>query len=602
MPSSEASAARSLRLKRTHNCGDLRKQQCGQEIIVNGWVHHRRDHGGLIFIDVRDRSGVLQAVFDPAAAAEAHARAGSLRAEYVVAIRGQLEPRPAGSENPDLATGEVELRAQELEVLNPARTPPFAIAEEEPVDENLRLRYRYLDLRRQRIQHNLELRHRAAQATRQFLTAEGFWEVETPMLFKQTPEGARDYLVPSRVNPGKFYALPQSPQLMKQLLMVAGFERYFQLARCLRDEDLRADRQPEHTQIDLEMSFVRREDVLDLVERLFHHIWQETIGIELPIPFPRLTYREALARYGTDKPDLRFGLELVDLTELVKDCEFQVFARAVSGGGEVKGLCAPGCASYGRAELDKLTAFAQEHKAKGLAWMQVKERGVESPIAKFFQEQELAAIVEAFGAKPGDLLLMVADEPPIVAESLDWLRREMGQRLGLIDGQAFAPLWVLDFPLFAWNADEKRWEAEHHPFCMPHEEDWDLLDTDPGQVRAQAYDVVINGIELGSGSIRIHRRDIQMKVFKALGITEEEATDRFGFLLEAFEYGTPPHGGVAPGFDRIVMMLAHEPNIREVMAFPKTQSAQCLMSGSPSEVEPKLLRELHLKLDLPENE
>jgi len=586
-------------IKRTNNCGELRPEHIGQQIALNGWVHRRRDHGGLIFVDLRDRSGLVQVVFDPEVANEAWQMAHEVRSEYVLAVRGEVRRRPEGTANPNLATGEVEVVTHEAQVLNPAETPPISVAEAGEVDDMVRMKYRYIDLRTERMQRNLQLRHQAAQAVRNFLSGEGFWEVETPVLFRPTPEGARDYLVPSRVSPGNFYALPQSPQIMKQLLMVAGVEKYFQLARCYRDEDLRADRQPEHTQIDIEMSFIDREDIYDLTERLFHAMFKETISAELPIPFPRMTYAQAIARYGTDKPDLRFGMEFVDLTDIARDAEFKVFSGAVAKGGQVKGICVKGCGEYPRAQLDNLTEFAQQHKAQGLAWLRVIADGVDSPIAKFFTDEETSAIVEAFGAAPGDLLLMVADEPAIVAEALDWVRREMARRENLIPENVFAPLWVSDFPLFVWDPENNRWGAEHHPFCMPHPEDFEYLESDPGKVRALAYDVVINGVEMASGSIRIHRRDIQQQVFNAMGIDEQKAEERFGFMLKAFEYGTPPHGGIAPGFDRLVMMMAGEDNIREVIAFPKTQKAQCLMSGAPAPVDPDALRELHVRLNLP---
>jgi aspartyl-tRNA synthetase len=588
--------------QRTHWCGELRKADAGQEMTLNGWVRRRRDHGGLIFVDLVDRTGLCQIVFDPSECADAHTTAGALRAEYVVSATGVLTPRSPETVNPNLPTGEVELRARRLEVLNVSETPPFALTEEDAAaDELIRLRYRYLDLRRPRMQQNLRLRNRAAQAARRYLDGQGFWEVETPMLFRQTPEGARDYLVPSRVNPGHFYALPQSPQIMKQLLMVAGVERYYQLARCLRDEDLRRDRQPEHTQIDMELAFVTREDILTVTEGLFRAIWQETIGYELPDPFLRMTHAEAIDRFGSDKPDLRYGMELRDLSDLVRDCEFRVFANAVQSGGQVKSLVAPGGAQWGRMEMDRMTEELQrETRAKGLAWVALLDDGPKSPIVKFFRDEQMRALVTRAEAHPGDMILMVADKRDVVAEALDRLRRKLADRLGLIPPYpCFAPLWVLDFPMFAWNADEGRWDAEHHPFCMPHADDIDFIESDPGRVRAQAYDIVVNGDELGSGSIRVHRRDIQQRVFSMLGISGEQAEERFGFLLKAFEYGTPPHGGIAPGFDRIVMLLAGEPNIREVMAFPKTQTAQCLMSGAPSMVDDRLLRDLHIKLDLP---
>jgi len=589
-------------MKRTTHCGELREEHIGDEVTLNGWVNRRRDHGGLIFIDLRDRSGIVQVVFDPEISSEAHKLATEVRPEFVVAVRGQVRRRPQGTENPKLATGNVDVVAEAAEVLNPAKTPPFSFVDETDTEELVRLKYRYIDLRSPRMQHNLRIRHEAAQATRQFLSAEGFWEVETPILFKATPEGARDYLVPSRVSPGNFYALPQSPQILKQLLMVSGVEKYFQLARCLRDEDLRADRQPEHTQIDIEMSFVEQDDVLDVCERLFAHIFRETIDVELPVPFPRMTYAEAMARYGTDKPDTRFEMELMDISDIASKVEFRVFSDTVSKGGQVKGINAHGCGDYPRAQLDQLTEFAKNHKAQGLVWMRVTTDGIDSPVAKFFTEEQLQSIVRQFAASPGDLLLIVADKPEIVAESLDWLRREMARREGLIDESIFAPLFITEFPLVTWNEEEDRWEAEHHPFCMPHPDDIDLLGSEPGRVRAQSYDAVINGIELASGSIRVHRRDIQQQIFDVLGINPEEAERRFGFLLRAFEYGTPPHGGIAPGFDRLVMMLCGERSIRDVIAFPKTQRAQDLMSGAPSPASPEALKELHIKLDLPPSE
>ena len=590
--------------QRTRWAGELRKDDAGQQVTLNGWARRRRDHGGLIFIDLTDRSGLCQVVFDSTESVEAHELAGSIRSEYVISVSGKIVPRSEETVNPNLDTGEIELRAETLEVLNASETPPFTLTgEDSQAEELIRLRYRYLDLRTERMQQNLHLRHRAAQAVRQHLNGLGFWEIETPLLFRQTPEGARDYVVPSRVNPGQFYALPQSPQIMKQLLMVAGFERYYQLARCLRDEDLRRDRQPEHTQIDMEMGFVTREDVLEVTEGLFHTIFKETIGYELPLPFPRMTHAEAMAKYGTDKPDTRFGMELIDLSDIAAGVEFRVFSGTIKSGGQVKAIVSPGGAQWGRMEMDRKTEQLQrETRAKGLAWIAMADEGPKSPIVKFFSEEELASLVERTGAQGGDMILMVADKAEVVAEALDRLRRNLAVELNLIPPGVFAPLWVLDFPMFDWNEEEGRWQAEHHPFCMPHDDDIELLETDPGKVRAQAYDVVMNGDELGSGSIRIHRREVQRKVFEVLGISDEQAEERFGFLLKAFEYGAPPHGGIAPGFDRIVMLLAGEPNIREVMAFPKTQTAQCLMSGAPSTIDDALLRDLHIKLDLPPEE
>ncbi|MEN6645471.1 MAG: aspartate--tRNA ligase [Armatimonadia bacterium] len=586
-------------MKRTLRCGEVREDHIGQKVVLNGWVHRRRDHGGLIFVDLRDRAGMMQVVFDPEVCPEAMEGAHDLRSEYVIAVEGLVRRRPEGTENTEMATGAVELGVERLEVLNVAKTPPFSIADRTETDELLRMKYRYIDLRSERMQRNLEIRHRAYQVTRQFLTEEGFWEVETPLLFKPTPEGARDYLVPSRVSPGNFYALPQSPQLLKQLLMVGGIDRYFQIAKCLRDEDPRADRQPEFTQIDIEFAFVDREEVFDVVERLTARIFKEVIGYEMPLPFPRMSHAEAMRDYGTDKPDTRFEMKFVDLTDMAPQVEFKVFKDVAARGGQVKGINATGCGDYARAQLDKLTEFAKQHKAAGLVWMRVTDEGIESPVAKFFTPEQGAELKSRFAAKAGDLLLIVADQPAIVAESLDWIRREMAERMGLISDNVFAPLWVLDFPMIAWNEEEKRWEAEHHPFCMPHHEDWDLLDTDPGKVRALSYDCVVNGSESASGSIRVHRRDIQQKVFDLIGITPEEADRKFGFLLNAFDYGTPPHGGIALGFDRLITRLCGEDNIREVIAFPKTQRAVDLMADAPGAVDVKQLRELHIKLDLP---
>ncbi len=587
--------------QRTRWAGEIRKDDADQEITLNGWARRRRDHGGLIFVDLADRTGLCQVVFDPSENPDAHELAGTLRSEFVMSVTGTVVPRSDETVNTNLPTGEVEIRGESLEILNASETPPFALTEEDDqADEMVRLRYRYLDLRTERMQRNLQLRAKAARVVREHLNELGFWEIETPMLFRQTPVGARDYVVPSRVNPGQFYALPQSPQIMKQLLMVAGCERYYQLARCLRDEDLRRDRQPEHTQIDMEMAFVTREDILQMAEGLFRAIFKGTIGYDLPDPFPRMTHAEAMAKYGTDKPDARYGMELIDLSDIAEHVEFRVFSGTVKDGGQVKAIVAPGGAQWGRTEMDRKTEQLQrETRARGLAWIALVEDGPKSPIVKFFSEDELKSIIERTEAQPGDMILMVADKPKVVAEALDRLRRNLAEELNLIPPGVFAPLWVLDFPMFDWNEDEGRWQPEHHPFCMPHDDDIDILETEPGKVRAQAYDIVMNGDELGSGSIRIHRQEIQRRIFDMMGITEDVAEERFGFLLKAFEYGAPPHGGIAPGFDRIVMLLAGEPNIREVMAFPKTQTAQCLMSGAPSTVDDDLLRDLYLKLDLP---
>ncbi|AVX19665.1 aspartyl-tRNA synthetase [Carboxydocella sporoproducens DSM 16521] len=584
--------------KRTMMCGSLRAADAGKEVILMGWVQRRRDHGGLIFVDLRDREGITQVVFSPEVDQEAFAKAEAIRNEYVIAVKGEVRLRPEGTVNPNLATGEVEVYAREVKVLNGAKTPPFYIQDNIDVDENLRLRYRYLDLRRPEMQRALGLRHRLVKTIRDYLDARGFWEIETPMLTKSTPEGARDYLVPSRVNPGKFFALPQSPQIFKQILMVAGMDKYFQIVRCFRDEDLRSDRQPEFTQLDLEMSFVEREEVLTLMEEMIAEVVRTTLGREVPTPFPRLTYAEAMARYGSDKPDTRFGMELVDLTDIAAGCEFKVFRAAADNGGVVKAINAKGCAHFSRKELDELTQYVAIYGAKGLAYIQMTPEGPKSPIAKFFKEEELQAILERLGAETGDLLLFGADTPRIVADSLGHLRVHLAEKLGLIDPEAMNFLWVVDFPLLEWDEEEKRYVAMHHPFTSPMDEDIELMDTDPGRVRAKAYDMVLNGVEIGGGSIRIHRRDVQEKMFRLLGLSQEEAVEKFGFMLEAFEYGTPPHGGIAFGIDRLVMLLAGRDTIRDVIAFPKTQSASCLMTGAPSEVSAKQLKELHIKLDV----
>ena len=586
---------------KTHTCGELRTEHVGQEVTLAGWVNRRRDHGGLVFIDLRDRDGITQVVANPEVSAEAHAVASQVRNEYVLLVRGQVRRRPQGLENPELATGEIEVVANSMEILNSAQTPPFYINRDNKVDEALRLRYRYLDLRRPRMQRNLILRHKVVKFIRDYLDERGFIEIETPILIKSTPEGARDYVVPSRIHPGKFYALPQSPQQLKQLLMVAGFEKYFQIARCFRDEDLRADRQAEFTQLDIEMSFVDREDILQLTEGLFtalvEALSEETGKRIMCKPFPRLSYREAIERYGSDKPDLRFDMPLVDLSDLVAESEFRVFRQVVAEGGQVKAIHVPGCAHYSRRQLDELTEFVGERGAKGLVWLKVEaDWAVRSPVAKFLSQAEIEGLLARTKAEAGDLILVVAGQPEVVARALGDLRLEMGQRLGLRDDSLLAFAWVLEFPLLEWNEEEGRWNAVHHPFTAAMDEDLHLLETDPGRVRAKAYDIVCNGWEIGGGSIRIHRRDVQERMFRVLGLSNEEVEANFGHLLRAFEYGAPPHGGIAPGIDRLVMLLAGEHNIREVIAFPKTQRAEDLTFGAPSPISERQLAELHLRV------
>lgn len=571
----------------------------GEKVVLAGWVQKRRDHGGLIFVDLRDRSGVCQVVFNPETGDDVFSVAEQIRNEYVIAVSGTVMLRPEDMFNEKLETGKVEIYVDQIEVLNQSKTAPFMISDDIDVDESVRLRYRYLDLRRPEMQQNMILRHKTIKAIRDYLDQMDFIEVETPILTKSSPEGARDYLVPSRVNPGNFYALPQSPQLFKQLLMVSGYEKYFQIARCFRDEDLRADRQPEFTQLDMEVSFMDKDDILTLNENMVSYVFKKVLDRDVPVPFKRITYQEAIERYGSDKPDLRFGMELKDITEIASGSDFKVFADIAKKGGQIKAINAKGCATFTRKEIDDLTKYASIYGAKGLAYMVITADEVKSPIAKFFKEEEIQAILKELEAKEGDLLLFVADTPQIVADSLGHLRIELAKKLSLIDQEELNFLWVIDFPLLEWDDEDKRYAAMHHPFTSPVAEDIELMTTDQaGGIRAEAYDMVLNGVEVGGGSLRIFRRELQEKMFTLLGFSDEEARSKFGYLMDAFEYGTPPHGGIALGLDRLVMLMAKKDSIREVIAFPKTQSATDMMTDTPSGVSEKQLKELNIKVDM----
>ncbi|MCF2641489.1 MAG: aspartate--tRNA ligase [Lachnospiraceae bacterium] len=584
-------------MKRSHRCTEVSNQNIGQTVTVMGWVQKRRNLGSLIFIDLRDRSGILQIVFDEdSVGKEGFEKAGNLRSEFVVAVVGKVQKRSAAV-NESLKTGDIEVIATDIRVLSESLTPPFQIEENSQTKDEIRLKYRYLDLRRPDIQRNLMLRSKVTYLIREFMAKEGFIEIETPTLCKSTPEGARDYLVPSRVHPGSFYALPQSPQLFKQLLMVSGYDRYFQIARCYRDEDLRADRQPEFTQADMELSFVDIDDVIDVNERLLKYIFKEAIGVDVPLPIQRMPWQEAMDRFGSDKPDTRFGMELKDVSDIVKNCGFGVFTGALENGGSVRGINAKGQAAMPRKKIDKLVEFAKGYGAKGLAYLSVNEDGTyKSSFAKFMTEEELSNLVKALDAEPGDLLFFAADRNKIVWNVLGALRLELAKELDLLDENQYNFLWVTEFPLLEWSDEENRYMAMHHPFTMPMEEDWDKIDTDPGAVRAKAYDIVLNGTELGGGSVRIHQDDIQEKMFEVLGISKEQAHEKFGFLLDAFQYGVPPHAGLAYGLDRLVMHMVHAESIRDVIAFPKVKDASCLMTNAPDVVEEKQLEELGIEV------
>ncbi len=583
-------------MRRTHNCCELNASHIGKEVVLMGWVQRRRDHGGVIFVDLRDKEGLTQIVFNPLKDKKVHGEAHDLRSEYVIGVRGIVDARPGDMLNPNLRTGGIEITVFELKIFNTSKTPPFLIEEKVDVSENLRLKYRHLDLRRPRLQKNIILRHKASASMRQYLNKNGFIEIETPFLTRSTPEGARDYLVPSRVNPGQFYALPQSPQLFKQLLMISGFDRYYQIVRCFRDEDLRADRQPEFTQIDFEMSFVGEDDIIKISEGMIKDLFQNVLEKEVRLPFPRLKYADAIDRFGLDKPDIRFGLELKDVSDIVKDSDFKVFSSVVKKGGIVKALNAKGCVDFSRKEIDDLEKFTSIYKAKGMAWIKIKEDSWQSPIAKYFTDKEKEELNLRLNMEVGDLIFFVADQPDIANESLGHLRNHLGERLGLINKSEFNFVWVTDFPLLEYDETEKRYQALHHPFTAPFEEDIELLSKNPLAVRSRAYDLVLNGFEIGGGSIRIHQKEMQEKVFETLSMDRKTYEEKFGFLLSALESGAPPHGGIAFGFDRLVMLLCGQPSIRDVIAFPKTQKAACVLTNAPSEAGKEQLDELSIKI------
>jgi aspartyl-tRNA synthetase len=583
-------------MRRTHTCCELGADDVGTEVVLMGWVQRRRDHGGVIFVDLRDREGITQVVFNPEVSPKVHEKAHVLRSEYVIGICGKVGKRLEGMTNPKLKTGEIEVFVTELKIFNAAETPPFIIEDNVDVSENIRLKFRHIDLRRTLFQNNIINRHKAAASVRQYLNNRGFIDIETPVLTRSTPEGARDYLVPSRVNPGLFYALPQSPQIFKQLLMISGFDRYYQIVKCFRDEDLRADRQPEFTQIDMEMSFVGEDDVMDVTEGLMTNLFRDVLNIDLKTPFPRLSYEDAVGRFGLDKPDIRFDLELVNISDIVENAGFKVFADVVKKGGTVKALNAKGCINFTRKEIDDLTEFVAVYRAKGLAWIKVHEDSWQSPIAKFFTEDEKQALTQRIDMEPGDLVFFVADQPKVTNEALGSLRNFLGKKLGLVQENTFSFVWVTRFPLLEYDENEKRYQALHHPFTAPLEEDYDLLEKNPLSVRSRAYDLVLNGSEIGGGSIRIHQRELQEQVFAALGMDRKTYEEKFGFLLSALDSGAPPHGGIAFGFDRLVMILCGQSSIRDVIPFPKTQKAACLLTNAPSEADKAQLDELSLRI------